>query len=308
MGAWALAVAAILLLPSLSQAQRYRGGDRGRYEGGGRGQGSRSWNGGWGGRSGIYLGYGAGYYGYGAGYYPSYGYSPLWNGGGYYSYPAYDFSYGYAPYSSSYNRQSFYNDQSAYRTDIRSSGTAQDQDSRVLTRVRVPDANAKVWVEGEDMNTVGLSRRFISPPLEGGYGYTYTFRAQWTENGKKMDQTRQVRVHAGDRITVDFTAPESGSGSLRRQNGLGRDEVPMPLNNDGNRERGGVIDRREREDRVRDKDSDIKRDRTPNASDRDRAPNGTDRDRKSNPTAKPDGTRTPPPPPPGSGTPGSNPD
>jgi uncharacterized protein (TIGR03000 family) len=289
MGALALAVAAMLLLPTLSQAQRNRGGSGGRHEGGGsregggRGQGGRNWNGGWSGRSGVYLGYGAGYY-------PSYGY---------YTYPLYDSGYGYAPYNSSYNRQSFYSYQSAYPTDISSDMTAQDQESRVFARVRVSDANAKLWVEGQEMNTEGLSRRFISPPLESGFGYTYTFRAQWTENGKNMDQTREVRVHAGDRITVDFTAPESGSGSIRRQNGRGRDEAPMPLNSDGISERGGVIDRREREDRKQDKDSDINRDRNPN---------GTDRDRKSDPTPKPGDTRTPPPPPPGNRLPGSNPD
>jgi uncharacterized protein (TIGR03000 family) len=53
----------------------------------------------------------------------------------------------------------------------------------------------------------GARRLFVSPPLEGGR-YTYNFQARWQENGKTMDEKRQVGVHPGDRITVDFTRPE----------------------------------------------------------------------------------------------------
>jgi len=81
-------------------------------------------------------------------------------------------------------------------------------DQRVMARIIVPAPDAQVWVEGQEMSSTGTMRPFYSPPLEDG-SYTYTFRAQWSQDGKAVDQTRQVRVHPGDRITVDFSsAPE----------------------------------------------------------------------------------------------------
>src|SRR5689334_9168483 len=58
LGALALAAAVVLLLPSVSLAQRNRGGG-GRWEGGN--WSGRSWDGGWGGRTGFYFGYGSPY-------------------------------------------------------------------------------------------------------------------------------------------------------------------------------------------------------------------------------------------------------
>jgi uncharacterized protein (TIGR03000 family) len=227
LGALALAAAVVLLLPSVSLAQRNRGGG-GRWEGGN--WSGRSWDGGWGGRTGFYYGYGSPYglsFGYGRGYYlySGYGYSPWWYGSGY-SYPSYDYGYNYAPGYTTYEDPS-YSYESAYPADA-SSGMMPDAGTRVMARVRVPTADAHLWIEGKEMNTDGLARRFVSPPLDAGQRYTYTFRAQWNENGKKMDQTREVRVHPGDRITVDFTAPEKSSGAgTRRESGYGPDET-MP--------------------------------------------------------------------------------
>jgi uncharacterized protein (TIGR03000 family) len=80
-------------------------------------------------------------------------------------------------------------------------------DQRVMARIVLPTSSAQFWVEGEDMGSGGTTRSFVSPPLEEGK-YTYTFRARWSEGGRTMDQTRKVRVHPGDRITVDFSAEE----------------------------------------------------------------------------------------------------
>ena len=43
--------------------------------------------------------------------------------------------------------------------------------------------------------------------MDPGQEYTYTIQAQWTENGREMKQTKQVTVHAGDRVTVEFREP-----------------------------------------------------------------------------------------------------
>jgi uncharacterized protein (TIGR03000 family) len=73
--------------------------------------------------------------------------------------------------------------------------------------VRVPAA-ATVWFEGDQTRQTGPARDFVSPPLTPGQTYTYDVRARWTENGRPVEQTRTVRVRAGDTSTVDFTSPE----------------------------------------------------------------------------------------------------
>jgi uncharacterized protein (TIGR03000 family) len=233
-----LATAAVLLLPSLSHAQRWRGGgwggrgwDGGRWDGG-RWDGGR-WNGGWwdGGRSSYY--YGSGYpYGFSLGYGRGY-YSPGYGSSYSYSYPSgYSNSYGPSYYASGQPSYSSYGTpgysyEAAYPSE--SGGRmGMDQGGRVIARVLVPDANAKLWIEGQEMNATGLNRTFFSPPIEPGYGYTYTFRAQWTDNGKQKEETRVLQVRPGDRITADFTHPDkSRSSEMRggaRQSGYGPDE------------------------------------------------------------------------------------
>ena len=76
----------------------------------------------------------------------------------------------------------------------------------VQVQVRVP-GNAQVWFGGASTQQNGSVREFVSPPLVPGRDYTYQIRARWMEGGREIDQTRTVRVHAGERVTVDFTRP-----------------------------------------------------------------------------------------------------
>ena len=75
-----------------------------------------------------------------------------------------------------------------------------------VLRVHVP-AGAEVWVSGDATTQRGEVRRFITPPLEAGRNQGYELRARWTEGGKPVERTEDVRVHPGDRLTVDFLAP-----------------------------------------------------------------------------------------------------
>jgi uncharacterized protein (TIGR03000 family) len=189
-----LALAAVFAWPSDGMAQ-FRGGGM-RWGGG---WNSGAWNQG---RGGFYVGYGNTYYSpYGYGY--AYGY-PRWYTGPNYSYS----NYPPIVYSNNYGAGN-YSYRSAYPPADSGDGTmARADDKRVNLAIRLPSPDAKLWIEGQEMNLTGVERPFISPPLEAGKDYTYSLRAQWNEGGKVMDQTRSVPVHAGDRITVDFTQPE----------------------------------------------------------------------------------------------------
>jgi uncharacterized protein (TIGR03000 family) len=172
-----LGTAFLLALPGESSAQRVRRG--------------------WGGWAGNYSWYGDGYgrggYGspgyYGSGYSPSYGFSP---------------SYGmpYAgdagPAVSSLGQsggQSFYYSPSAQNPNA------------ALIQVRVP-TNAEIFIEGDKTTQTGAVRLFQSPELQPGKSYTYDVRASWTDaGGKPVERTKQVRVQAGARASVDFNNP-----------------------------------------------------------------------------------------------------
>jgi uncharacterized protein (TIGR03000 family) len=204
----ALSAAIAFALPAWSLAQHHGGGGHGGgghggHGGGGHGGGGAwhgggaTWHGGGGewhggewnhGGSRFFFGFGFPYYGYGYGYFPWYRYP------GYYS----DYGYDYAP--------GYYNYQSAYPPADYTYDAPPDN-TRVTAMVRMPSPDAQLWVEGQEMDSGGSSRRqFVSPPLEDGR-YTYNFEARWQENGRTRDEKRSVSVHPGDRITVDFTRP-----------------------------------------------------------------------------------------------------
>ena len=69
--------------------------------------------------------------------------------------------------------------------------------------VRVP-ADAEVWFEGQKTSQDGTDRIYSSPALESAQDYVYEIRARWNADGREVDQTRKVTVHAGDRVLVDF--------------------------------------------------------------------------------------------------------
>jgi len=75
-------------------------------------------------------------------------------------------------------------------------------------QVRLPTEFATVWFGGSKTNQSGAVREFVSPALEPGGDYVYEIRARWRESGGIVDQTRQVTVRAGQRVVVNFGAPQ----------------------------------------------------------------------------------------------------
>jgi len=178
LGVPAVAVALVLWTGSLSMAAGHGGGH------GGHGGGNAGHAGGHGGNgNGGHNHHGGGFYPYlGFGYYPGYG--------GYGYAPS---NYDYSAYPSSY--QSFYPSASpALASPV------------VTLNVRVP-ASADVWLNGTPVATANGFQQYASPPLTPGQNYTYDVKARWMENGQAVEQTRQLTVHAGDVLNVNFTAP-----------------------------------------------------------------------------------------------------
>jgi uncharacterized protein (TIGR03000 family) len=72
--------------------------------------------------------------------------------------------------------------------------------------VRLP-AGARLTIDGEPTRSPGDTRRFVSPPLQPGRGYVYLLRVEVVRDGKKVADTREVPVRAGEESEVTFTLP-----------------------------------------------------------------------------------------------------
>jgi len=227
-GALAVLSAALALSPANALAQHHGGG--GGHGGGSHGGGGHvaAYHGGSYHAGGAYHGgaYHGGYYNhswYGQGYhgrgwygglgwgYPSYygGYYPWYYGT--YSYPYYDS--GYSLYSEpAYGYSAPYDYSSAGPTPEGYYGDLAQPPATSLRvahiSVNVP-ADAELWFQGVPTTETGASREFVSPLLMPCREYTYDIRATWREGGRIVTQTRQIVLHAGDALTVDFTKPAS---------------------------------------------------------------------------------------------------
>jgi uncharacterized protein (TIGR03000 family) len=91
------------------------------------------------------------------------------------------------------------------RTAMPNYGTYTSTENIAHITVRLPDRDARVWFEDQLTSQSGAVRTFESPELTSGQEYMYTIRAEWREGGRTVTQTRRVYLHAGDRVTVDFT-------------------------------------------------------------------------------------------------------
>lgn len=127
---------------------------------------------------------------YGGGYFRGYPY--LYNYG--YRYP-YRGGYGYYPYTDyGYYPDYGYNYDDSYVT-------AAVEPARITVQVP-PDAT--VLVNGVRMSQTGTVRQYVTPPLEGGYQYSYEVRASWMTPAGPINNSRTVWVDPGDNVVVDL--------------------------------------------------------------------------------------------------------
>ena len=71
--------------------------------------------------------------------------------------------------------------------------------------VRVPTADADVWIEKTQVSQTGTERLFESPPLEAGGTYRYEVVARWKADGLERAESRAVTGTPGQTLSVDFT-------------------------------------------------------------------------------------------------------
>jgi uncharacterized protein (TIGR03000 family) len=77
-------------------------------------------------------------------------------------------------------------------------------DRSVVIDVEAP-TGAEVWFDDAKTNSTGAMRRFVTPPLAAGREFNYTIRVRWEAASRPVERTQRLTVHAGDRITLDYT-------------------------------------------------------------------------------------------------------
>lgn len=150
-----------------------------------------------GGRGGGYSrGYGG--YGYGRGYYGGVGF--------YYGGPYYYGNSGYYYGPDYYAGPSYYSGPvvQAQPAEARTAFYPTDPNVATVT-VHVPNPDAQIWFDDAATSQRGMDRTFQTAALQ--QAGTYTIKARWTENGRTVNQQRQVQVQPGQSVMVNFQAP-----------------------------------------------------------------------------------------------------
>jgi len=71
-------------------------------------------------------------------------------------------------------------------------------------------------VEGRPIPRTASEETFLTPALEPGYSYVYTFKAHVVRNNQTVAYTKQVRVRAGQTSIADFTTlATQGKGTAK---------------------------------------------------------------------------------------------
>jgi uncharacterized protein (TIGR03000 family) len=76
--------------------------------------------------------------------------------------------------------------------------------------LRLPDANAEVWFENQKTRQQGTLRQYASGSLDPNSIYTFHIRARWLDNGRPVEQMRDIEARAGQQVVVDFSSPVNG--------------------------------------------------------------------------------------------------
>lgn len=73
-----------------------------------------------------------------------------------------------------------------------------------VIRIYVPNEFATVLFDGTKSSSVGTTRYYVTPDLEGGKKYTYDISATFNRDGQSVTEDRKITVAAGQTTVVDF--------------------------------------------------------------------------------------------------------
>jgi uncharacterized protein (TIGR03000 family) len=75
----------------------------------------------------------------------------------------------------------------------------------VQVKIILPEADAKLWIDGRETKLRGTTRKFDIPALDPGSEYVITFKALWEPNNyTKITRTKVITFKPGKDLTVDM--------------------------------------------------------------------------------------------------------
>jgi uncharacterized protein (TIGR03000 family) len=84
------------------------------------------------------------------------------------------------------------------------------RDNRVHFALTVP-ADARVYLMSQPTTVTGTVRHFVTPELTPGHQYTYAIRVEVIRDGKTYAATSEMRIRAGDNVTLAYAAPANAN-------------------------------------------------------------------------------------------------
>jgi uncharacterized protein (TIGR03000 family) len=79
-----------------------------------------------------------------------------------------------------------------------------DLEAKAIFAVKLPAADAQLWVNGQLTSQKGLERKFVTPPLAPGH-YRYQFRVSWTANKASERSMQTVTFQPGEDLVIDLS-------------------------------------------------------------------------------------------------------
>jgi uncharacterized protein (TIGR03000 family) len=81
--------------------------------------------------------------------------------------------------------------------------------------VRLPSADAKVWVDGKAMDQTGVVRKF--KVSSSGATQTVEVRTEWNEGNSKQERKRVIQVRAGQQVYSNLAIADKDNASPRAE-------------------------------------------------------------------------------------------
>jgi uncharacterized protein (TIGR03000 family) len=82
---------------------------------------------------------------------------------------------------------------------------ALDKPAALEVEVRLPRADAKLFIDGAEMKGQGTVRHFRTPEVATVQTYSYDLRAEWAADGLSTTHAKRVVGRAGEKVVADFT-------------------------------------------------------------------------------------------------------
>jgi uncharacterized protein (TIGR03000 family) len=80
-----------------------------------------------------------------------------------------------------------------------------DKPCALEVEIRLPCADARLYIDGAESQTSGTVRHFKTPEVGTAQAFGYDLRAEWAVDGLTTTHTKRVIGRPGDKVVADFT-------------------------------------------------------------------------------------------------------